>query len=312
MTLFFTIVMLLLLIYAMAGLFIFRTACCRGKELDWNNPEAVRKSAYKRFVDILPMARQWLSEHSAQDVSILSHDDLRLHGWWIPVENPRGTLIMFHGYKGSYLVDCAPVYELFHKKGFNVLITEQRSHGRSEGKYITFGVKECRDAAGWIDFHNRNFGQLPVFLCGLSMGASTVLFAAGNPLPANVRGITADCGFTSPYEIIRHVAARTLGPAAALFMPMVNFWARQLALFDLKECSTRKSLARCPVPILLCHGLADNFVPSAMSQASFDACTAEKELYLIEGAAHGTSYLKDRERMETAYINFVERNLPKN
>lgn len=311
MTLFFTVVILLFLFYAMAGLFIFRYACLRGRELDWHDPEAVSKSSYKPYAEVIPLAHKWILDHKAKDVSILSHDDLRLHGWWIPAENAKGTMLLFHGYRSTYLVDFAAVYELYHDKGYNILLADQRSHGRSEGKYITFGVKECRDAAGWVDYHNRNFGEIPVFLCGLSMGASTVLFAAGNPLPSNVRGITADCGFTSPYEIIRHVAVKTVGRAAVLFLPMANFWARQIALFDMKECSTPKSLTRCPVPILMCHGLADDFVPSDMSRIGFDACVSEKELILVEGAAHGTSFLKDRARVESALLNFFERNLPK-
>lgn len=301
---------IVLLAYAAAGYFVFRMACLRGKELDWMDSEVVAVSPYKPYVDIIPMASRWLRQNHAQDVWTQSHDDLKLHGWWIPAENAKGSMLMFHGYRSTYLVDFAAVYELYHTQGYNILLADQRSHGQSEGKYITFGAKECRDAAAWIDYHNRTFGPIPVFLCGLSMGASTVLFAAGNPLPLNVRGITADCGFTSPYAIIRHVATKTVGPLANVLMPMVNFWARQLALFDLKECSTEKALAKCPVPLLMCHGLADDYVPSHMTQAGYDACTGEKELILVEGAGHGTSFLHDRQRVEKALLDFFRRNTP--
>lgn len=311
MTLFVSILAALLVVYAQLGYMIFRIACCRGTELDWSDSNAVAKSAYKTYVDIIPMARQWLDENNAQDISVQSHDDLNLHGLWIPASQAKGTMLMFHGYRSSYLVDFAAVYELYHSLGYNILLADQRSHGKSEGKYITFGVKECRDVAVWLDWHNRSFGQIPVFLCGLSMGASTVLFAAGNPLPLNVRGITADCGYTSPYDIIRHVTGKQAGPFAGALMPAVNFWARQLALFDLRECSTEKALAKSPVPILLCHGLADRFVPSHMSQTGYDACRGEKELILVEKAGHGTSFLQDRQRVESALVNFIERNMPK-
>ena len=311
MTLSISIAAIVLILYVLTGFIIFHIACYRGKELDWHDPEAVSKSAYKPYVNIIPMAERWLQEHNAQDVFVQSHDDLKLHGWWIPAEDAKGTMIMFHGYRSTYLVDFAAVYELYYSHGFNILLADQRSHGRSEGKYITFGVKECRDVAAWVDHHNRTYGPDTVFLCGLSMGASTVLYAAGNPLPDNVRGITADCGFTSPYDIIRHVAAKRIGrPLASVMMPAVNFWARQLALFDLRECSTDKTLAKTPVPILMCHGLADDFVPSHMSQTGYDACCGEKELILVDGAEHGTSFLRDRERVEKALLDFFYRNSP--
>lgn len=309
MNLFLRIFFCIAFVYFLMGYLIFRYACLRGRELDWMDPEAVKRSSYKPYAEVIPMCARWIRDQGAVDICCRSHDDLILHGWWIPAQNAKATMVMFHGYRSSYLVDFSAVMELYHTRGYNILLADQRSHGRSEGKYITFGVKECRDVATWVDYHNRHYGAIPVFLCGLSMGASTVLFAAGNPLAPNVRGITADCGFTSPRDIIAHVMRGRIGFLTPVMLPAVNFWARQLALFDLRECSTERALRNCPVPILLCHGLADNFVPSSMSQRGYDACGAEKELILVEGAGHGTSFLRDRERVETALLEFIRRNL---
>ena len=310
MTLILTLLAFLLAAYAMVGYGIFRIACLRGKELDWLNEQEVLNSNYKPYAQVIPLAHRWIHDNNAQNVYAQSHDDLKLHGWWIPAENAKGTMLMFHGYRSTYMVDFCAVYELYHTKGYNILLADQRSHGLSEGKYITFGVKECRDVATWVDWHNKTIGTIPVFLCGLSMGASTVLFAAGNPLPENVRGITADCGFTSPYDIIRHVATKQMGPLAGMMMPMVNFWTKTIAGFGLKECSSEKALKQCSVPILMCHGLADDFVPSDMTQRGYDACTGEKELILVEDAGHGTSFLKDRPRVESTLLQFFARNNP--
>lgn len=310
MTLVLSILAFLLAAYIMVGYGLFRIAFCRGKELDWMDPEAVKKSSYEPFADVIPRARKWIQEHDAQNVYIQSHDDLKLHGWWIPAEKPIGTMLMFHGYRSTYMVDFSAVYRLYHDRGYNILLADQRAHALSEGKYITFGVKECRDVASWVSWHNQKIGMLPVFLCGLSMGSSTVMFAAGNPLPENVKGITADCGFTSPYDIVRHVMAKHIGPMAGLMMPMVHFWAKLLAGFGLKDCSTEKALKQCAVPILMIHGLADDFVPCEMSRRSYDACGGEKELVLVENAGHGTSFLFDRPKVEGALLRFFARHNP--
>ncbi len=79
-----------------------------------------------------------------------------------------------------------PVY---HDLGFNLLLVDQRAQNGSAGRYITFGVRESRDVRPWVELHNREFGPEPVFLGGVSMGATTVLMAAGGPLPENVRGL---------------------------------------------------------------------------------------------------------------------------
>jgi fermentation-respiration switch protein FrsA (DUF1100 family) len=62
-------------------------------------------------------------------------------------------------------------------------------------------------------------------------------------------------------------------------------------------------------PIILAHGLSDDFVPCEMSREAYDACTSPKELLLVEGAGHGYSFLKDRERYTQTVTAFLQRNL---
>ena len=184
---------------ALAGGYLgFQYACHRMEDPDWDSEEALKKTEYAEFAASLPRARQWLRDHNAEDVSVMSHDGLRLRGQWVPAEKPMGTIILFHGYRTHHIHDFSGIYSIYHNLGLNLLLVRQRAHGESEGKYITFGVRERLDALSWIEFHNRTHGADNVFLGGMSMGASTLLFAAGEALPPNVRGITADCGFSSP------------------------------------------------------------------------------------------------------------------
>jgi len=308
MTLALSILFILLTLYLLGGLYVFSRACSPRPTPNWDDPKTYANEVYSQFSDVIPLARKWFSQHNAQSIHIQSDDGLTLHGFWIPAENPKGTMILFHGYHSTYYVDFSAVYELYHDHGYNLLLVDQRCHGESQGKYITFGVKESQDLHRWIDYHNKAYGECPVFLCGLSMGASTVLFAAGDPLPVNVRGITADCGFSSPYEIICHVVVDTVGPLGKYLMPAARLWGMLLADFDMKSKNTVETLKKATVPILMCHGLADDFVPCQMSRDGYEACASEKELILVENAGHGVSFLADRPRLEKALLSFVERN----
>lgn len=296
-------------LYLLAGYIMFRKACFRGKDTDWTDEASVRATEFASYWNFICKARIYLEQHHAREVETASHDGLKLKALWVPAENAKATMILFHGYHSSFLVDFSGIYRLYHDLGYNLLLVHQRSHGASEGKYITFGVKERLDALRWIEYHNQTFGKLPVFLCGMSMGTATVTFAAGEELPDNVRGITADCGFTSPYDILLHVGTKTAGSWVRLLMPAVDLWARILAGFSLRECESPKTLARAKVPILMIHGTADDYVPCHMSQAGFDACASEKELILVDGAGHGTSFLKDRARLEPILLDFFQRNI---
>lgn len=291
------------------GYWGFQYACKRIPEPDWSSEEALKQTPYAEFAESLPRALRWLQDHNAEDAEITSFDGLRLRGKWVPAEKPKATIILFHGYHTHYIHDFAGIFSMYHSIGLNLLLVRQRAHGESEGKYITFGVRERKDALSWIDFHNRTHGMDNVFLGGMSMGASTVLFAAGEDLPPNVRGITADCGFSSPAEILGHVIRKDFHLPPKLVLPLMEVWARTLGGFSLWECSSRESLARSKTPVIFIHGKADTFVPCSMSQSGYACCASEREIHLVEGAGHGRSYLYEPEKLTRALVDFFNRNL---
>lgn len=287
----------------------FQYACRRVEDPDWDSPETLKQTIYAEFAESIPRARQWLRDHHAEDVSITSFDGLTLRGSWVPTKEAMGTIILFHGYHTHHIHDFSGIYDLYHRIGLNLLLVRQRAHGESEGAYITFGVHERRDACSWIEFHNRTHGMDNVFLGGMSMSASTVLFAAGEDLPPNVRGITADCGFTSPAEILSHIIRRNYHLPPGLVLPLMEVWARLLGGFSFYECNSRDTLSRAKASLLFIHGKADSFVPCSMTEDGFLACACVKELHLIDGAGHGRSYLMEPKRLESALTAFFIRNL---
>ena len=291
------------------GYWGFRYACSRQPEPDWDSEATLKQTAFAEFAGAIPRARQWLRDHKAEEVSVTSFDGLTLRGQWVPAEAPIATILLFHGYHSHHLNDFAGIYDYYHSIGLNLLLVRQRAHGESDGKYITFGVKERRDALSWIDFHNRTHGMDNVFLGGMSMGASTVLFAAGEELPPNVRGITADCGFSAPAEILSHIIKRDFHLPPKLVLPLLEVWARILGGFSFYECSSRDTLSRAKVPILFIHGRADTFVPCYMSEVGYDSCISDKEIILVDNAEHGRSYLHEPQRLREALRAFFNRNL---
>ena len=295
---------------ALAGGYLgFRHACHRNVDPDWDSESVLRETIYAEFTESIPAANRWLREMGAEDVTVTSFDGLTLRGRWLPAEKPMATIILFHGYHSHHLQDFAGIYSYYHSIGLNLLLVRQRSHGESEGRYITFGVKERKDVLSWIDFHNRNHGMDNVYLGGMSMGASTVLFAAGEELPPNVRGITADCGFSSPAEILSHIIRKDFHLPPMLVLPLMEVWARILGGFSFYECDSRQTLSRAKTPILFIHGRDDDFVPCRMSEVGYAACAAPKEIYLVDGAGHGRSYLYEPELLRSALTDFFKRNL---
>lgn len=303
---FFVLLAVVLLIFVSGG-YVFFEACRRKKEPNWLDENEVRITPYAKYFQYILLSDSFLKEHNARDVYVESYDGLKLHGLWIPAKDPKGTIILAHGYRSTKLVDFGLAFEMYHDLGMNILAPDQRAHGKSEGKYITFGVKESRDIQSWVAYHNRAFGDLPIILSGLSMGASTVLYLADGQLPANVKGIIADCGFTTPKEIIGSVFYRVTHLPATLVLWAADLFARAFAGFRLTEKDTRQTLHNSKLPVFMIHGADDGFVPCEMTEQGYEACRGEKDLLLVEGADHGVSFLVDRPRYEEKVRAFLKK-----
>ena len=84
-------------------------------------------------------AQAYIRTHTREKVKLTSFDGLELAALYLPVERPRGTVIAFHGYRSLATIDFALEVEFLHRLGYDVLLPYQRSHGESQGKYITYG-----------------------------------------------------------------------------------------------------------------------------------------------------------------------------
>ncbi len=230
-----------------------------------------------------------------EDMEIVSFDGLILRGKFYEYAPGAPIELMFHGYRGKAERDlCGGVQRCF-ALGRSALLVDQRACGRSEGRVITFGIREHRDCLSWLTFLEQRFGkERKIILCGISMGAATVLMAADQDLPDNVIGILADCGYSSPRAIIQKVIGQ-MGLPPKLAYPFVKWGARLFGGFDLEEKSPEETVKNAKVPVIFFHGEEDDFVPCEMSRTNFDACTSQKRLVTVPGAGHGLCYLVDPE-----------------
>lgn len=241
-----------------------------------------------------------------EPVETVSFDGLKLAGKFYRGRADRPVIIGFHGYRSMAVHDYCGEGMHMVGKGYNLILVDQRGCGESEGHTITFGVNERHDCLSWIEFVRRHFGEdREIFLSGISMGATTVLLAAGLDLPDNVKGIMADCGFTSGPEIIRKVA-RDRGIAPWFFYPFAKLGAKLPGHFDLEACSVTDTVKKTKVPILVVHGDDDRFVPYEMGQRIYEANPEMIRFETYTDAGHGISFLIDEERYRRTTEEFID------
>ena len=241
---------------------------------------------------------RWTRSLPCEKLEITSHDGLTLRGKFYEYAPGAPMELMFHGYRGNAERDLSGGVARCFALGRSVLMVDQRSCGESDGKTITFGIYEHLDCLRWVDFAIKHFGDdCKIILTGISMGASTVLMAAGKPLPKNVIGVLADCGFTSAREIMQEVI-RQMGLPPKLSYPFVKLGAKLFGGFDLDQFSALEAAANISVPVIFFHGEDDDFVPCRMSRALYDACNTRKKLVTVPNAGHGLAFPVD----EKAYL----------
>ncbi|MBQ9083272.1 MAG: alpha/beta hydrolase [Clostridia bacterium] len=292
---------------------MFRNMCCRWQEEPKTEEWYLERLRGTPIEDRIPQARagmDWLRNTPHEEVWMQSRDGLMLYGRLYRNEHWNGKVaLLFHGYQSCVAHDFHTSVRHYDKLGFHLLVVDQRAHGKSEGKYICFGAKERLDAVDWCKEMMRRFGEdVPILLSGLSMGATTVLMAAGVPeLPANVRGIVADCGFVQAYEEFRHVLKIRFHLPAFPMLLLCDRICLHRAGYSIRKHTTLQALAQSNLPVLLYHGTADRFVPPDNAVRMKDALGGRAELILVEGATHGLSWTVDEDRCAAALTRFTER-----
>ena len=237
-----------------------------------------------------------------ETISTKSFDGLTLRGKYYKVPKSKHAVIIFHGYKSNISKDGSIITKYCLEHGYNVLVVNQRGHGDSEGRSITFGIKERFDCKSWVDHITELLGDdCKILLFGISMGGATVMMASSLNMPT-VKGIISDCGFSSPKEILRSVLDSKGAPTDRVY-PFLRMSARIFAGFDPDETSATEELRKSEIPITIIHSDGDRFVPCDMGKRCFESSNAAiKKLVIIKEAGHALSFFFNKK----AYLSAIE------
>ncbi len=273
---------------------------------------------WNQYAPLLQERKAFMLAQDHREVFQTSFDNLKLHATYFPAldeyvgktdvaSGKKKVAICFHGYTSKGMSDYIGLSDYYLKRGYAMLLPDARAHGESEGEYIGFGCLDRKDALVWIKWVIQEIGEdVEIVLHGTSMGGATVLMTSGLELPAQVKGIVSDCGFTSPKEVFTHVLNSMYHLPAFPVIQGADLMNRKLAGYGMDECNAKREVARAKVPILFIHGSNDTFVPARMCDEIYDCCASPKKKLIVDGAAHAESYYKDTEKYEQALNAFFE------
>ncbi len=253
-------------------------------------------------------AAEALRAMPSEKVEIVTHDNLTLRGNFLRAkEDSKITVLCLHGYTSNGYLEFSQKAQDYLANGWNVMLVNHRNHGPSDGKYVGFATLDRYDALEWLKSVERLVPGGDIFITGVSMGGATAMQTANLDLPASVKGIIEDCGFTTCREEFIWRARTVIKNTPKWALEGIGLYMKVFAGYGLDDSSSLVACKEAKVPMMFIHGNADNVVPIEMAYACYEACTTEKELVVIEGCAHARAHYHARAQYMEAVTCFINK-----
>jgi alpha-beta hydrolase superfamily lysophospholipase len=206
-----------------------------------------------------------------------------LEAWHVPAEQPRGLMLLFHGYatcKASLLPEAAA----FRAMGYASLLVDFRGSGGSSGSDTTIGAHEADDVAAAVAYAREQWPGRRLVLFGPSMGAAAILRAAARG-GVGPDAVVLECPFDRLLTTVEHRFTMR-GLPAFPFARLLLFWGGVQHGFDPFAHNPVEYAAGVRCPALLMHGARDRHVAPAEAEAVYAALAGPKRFALFAEAGH--------------------------
>ena len=220
-----------------------------------------------------------------EDVSISTEDGETLHGWWVPAEDPRGTVLFFHGNAGN-ISGRIGTARFFVESGMNVLLVDYRGYGQSTGAPSEDGLYRDADASWRHLTEVRGVAPESILIAGRSLGSGPATYLASRTAPG---GLLLESAFTSLTDV---------GARAYPILPV-----RWLSRLDFDNESR---IAQVNAPVLMIHSPDDEVVPYDLGRALFAAASEPKTFVDITGGHNAMR--TDQPGYQQAVHTFIREN----
>ena len=197
----------------------------------------------------------------------LNGGDHRVHGWWLPADDPRSPVVLYlHGARWN-LTGSVTRIERWKELGFSVFAVDYRGFGKST-EIAPTEAYAYEDAEAAFDYLEKLAPGRKRIIVGHSLGGAIGAELARRRPQAD--GLVLEATFTSVQDMIEQ--------SAWGFLPV--------SLILTQRFDTLSKIGEIRMPVLVTHGTRDRIVPFHMGEKLYERVQAPKRFIKVEGAGH--------------------------
>jgi fermentation-respiration switch protein FrsA (DUF1100 family) len=239
---------------------------------------------------------------NAEPVNFESDSGANVHGWWCPVRNSRGAVLLLPGIRANRL-SMVDRTRFLHRAGYSVLLIDFQATGETKGDQITFGWKESRDAVAAVNFI-RNAGPASrVAIIGSSLGGVATLLATP---PLKVDGIILEAVYPTIEIATRNRLENYLSPLGRFAVPLLLKQLRMRLGISADDLRPIDHIADVGCPVFIMSGEKDRTTRPEDTEALFSRAQLPKQLWFVPKAGHVDLHKAARAEYESRVLAFLE------
>ncbi len=211
----------------------------------------------------LPQDYQYTFSEPFTEFSLEAKDGAVLNAIHFKREDPKGVILYFHGNAGD-LARWGEIATFFTKKGYDVVLMDYRTYGKSTGKLGE--DKLFADAQLFYDYVLKRYPEKEILVYGRSLGATFATHVASNNSPAK---LVLETPFYNLYAAAKHRFA---------FLP--------LKLLLRYRFESNKYIQNVKCPLVIYHGTEDSVVPYESGKQLFEMAPTPKKFITVPHGKH--------------------------
>jgi uncharacterized protein len=235
-------------------------------------------------------------------LKLKDRDGFNLEAWYVPIENSKGTILLFHGHAGCKS-QVVPESNYFNSLGYSTLLLDARSQGNSEGNVCTIGYQESEGVKLAYDFVKAK-GEKNIILFGSSMGAAMVLKAIPE-FKLEPQKLIINCPFATMHDAVKGYLINLKIPATPL-SNLLMFWGsveRGIWTFNYQPAEYIKDIK---TPTLFQWGAKDVRVSKEETNLLFNnLASKDKNLVIYQNSGHEQYCKSEKGKWEQQMAAFL-------